>query len=297
MPEFAPTCADDFIVDDLRDAKVADLVTRNVDDMYALAADMGGMGFISYHHAQILHNNALINLNSIEAARKNGVRRYLYASSACVYPEYRQNDVDAPPLKEDQAYPAMPQDGYGWEKLISERVALHYRDDYRMNIRIVRFHNVYGPLGTWTGGREKAPAALCRKIAMAKLANDHTVEIWGDGLQTRSFMYIDDCLGGLERVMESNYQDPLNLGRDEMISIDGLADLIARIAKFEIRIKHVDGPQGVRGRNSDNELCCKILGWEPSITLEAGLAKTYAWIEQQVRRAAPELELTEGRAA
>lgn len=293
LPEFAQTCADEFIVGDLRDPKVAETVSRNIDDVYALAADMGGMGFISCHHAQILHNNALINLNSIEAARKNNVRRYLYASSACVYPEYRQTDVDAVPLKEQDVYPAMPQDAYGWEKLVSERLALHYRDDYKMSVRIVRFHNVYGPLGTWDGGREKAPAALCRKIATAKLTNHPEIEVWGDGLQTRSFMYIDDCLEGLERLMESNYQDPINLGRDEMISINDLAHLITKIAEFEVRLKHVSGPQGVRGRNSDNELCRKVLGWEPSINLEEGLAKTYSWIEQQVRISAPVAANTE----
>jgi len=296
LPEFAPTCADDFIVDDLRDAKVADLVTRNMDDVYGLAADMGGMGFISCHHAQILHNNALINLNTIEAARKNEVRRYLYTSSACVYPEYRQTDIDAAPLKESDVYPAMPQDAYGWEKLVTERLALHYREDYGMNVRIVRFHNVYGPFGTWCGGREKAPAALCRKIATAKLANNPLIEVWGDGQQTRSFMHIHDCLEGLERIMESGYQEPINLGRDEMISIDDLAYLISKIAGYEIEIRHVSGPQGVRGRNSDNELCRKVLGWEPGITLEQGLRSTYAWIEQQVRGSAAELEAGETKA-
>jgi GDP-D-mannose 3', 5'-epimerase len=284
LPEFAPTVADEFIVDDLRDPKVADLVTRNMEDVYQLAADMGGMGFISCHHAQILHNNALINLNMIEAARTSKVRRYLYTSSACVYPEYRQTDVDAAPLKEIDVYPAMPQDAYGWEKLVTEQLVLHYRNDYHMNVRVVRFHNVYGPLGTWQGGREKAPAALSRKVATAKLTSTPEIEVWGDGLQTRSFMHIEDCLEGLERIMDSNYQEPLNLGRDDMISIDDLAYLIANIANYKIRIKHVPGPQGVRGRNSDNELCRKVLGWEPRIPLTQGLTGTYAWIEEQVRQ-------------
>ena len=253
--------------------------------MYALAADMGGMGFISCNHAQILHNNSLINLHTLEAARQNGAGRYLYTSSACIYPEYRQTDVHCAPLKEEDAYPAEPQDAYGWEKLVSERLCIHYREDYGMATRIVRFHNIFGPLGTWQGGREKAPAALCRKIATAKLTGSDEIEIWGDGQQTRSFCYIDDCVTGLYKLMKSDYCQPLNLGQDRMVSINQLADMIGAIAGVRLRKKHVEGPQGVRGRNSDNTRLRKVLEWEPEVSLEDGLALTYVWIEEQVRKA------------
>jgi nucleoside-diphosphate-sugar epimerase len=245
---------------------------------------MGGMGFISGNHAQILHNNALINLHTIDAARVNGVKRYFYTSSACVYPEYKQTETDIAPLKEEDAYPAQPQDAYGWEKLIIERVCTHYREDYGIETRIVRFHNIFGPYGTWDGGREKAPAALSRKIAYAKLTNNPVIEIWGDGLQTRSFCYIDDCLEGICRLMASDRREPLNLGQDRMVTIDELADMIAAIAGFPIVKKHVAGPQGVRGRNSDNTRLREVLKWEPQVSLEEGLARTYAWIEEQVRQ-------------
>lgn len=251
--------------------------------VYALAADMGGMGYISSHHAAILHNNALINLHTIEAARQNGVSRYLYTSSACVYPEYRQNSTAAIPLREEDAYPAQPQDAYGWEKLISERLCTHYREDYGFATRIVRFHNIFGPLGSWDGGREKAPAALCRKVAIAKLKGSDEIELWGDGRQTRSFCYIDDCVEGLHRLMRSDYEEPLNLGQDRLISVDELADLIAAIAGVNLRKSHIPGPQGVRGRNSDNTRLRAMLNWEPQISLEEGLRRTYAWIEEQVR--------------
>jgi len=244
---------------------------------------MGGMGFISAHHAQILHSNALINLHTLEAARTNGVARYLYTSSACVYPEYKQMDVDVTPLKEDDAYPAQPQDAYGWEKLVTERLCLHYREDYGIETRIVRFHNIFGPLGTWEGGREKAPAALCRKVAAAKLTGNPEVDVWGDGEQTRSFCYIDDCVTGLYRLMQSDYAAPLNLGQDRLVTINQLAEMIASLAGVRIVKKHVAGPQGVRGRNSDNTRLRQVLGWEPEISLEQGLARTYAWIEMQVR--------------
>jgi nucleoside-diphosphate-sugar epimerase len=284
-PEYGTTDADQFEIRDLRRWPNCLEATRGIDEVYALAADMGGMGFISNHHAEILHNNALINIHTLEAARINGARRYLYTSSACVYPEYKQTMTDVLPLREEDAYPAQPQDAYGWEKLIAERLCLHYREEHGIETRIVRFHNIFGPLGTWDGGREKAPAALCRKIAIAKLTGNSEIEIWGDGAQTRSFCYIDDCVTGIYKLMRSTYADPLNLGQDRLISIDELADLIAGIADVSILKKHVPGPQGVRGRNSDNTRLREVLGWEPQISLEEGLSRTYAWIEQQVRQA------------
>ncbi len=283
LPEFCPTAADEFELLDLRRWENCLRATRGVDEVYALAADMGGMGFISCHHAQILHNNALINFHTLEAARQNGVRRYLFTSSACVYPEYRQAAPGVTPLKEEDAYPASPQDAYGWEKLIAERLCLHYRQDYGLETRIVRFHNIFGPYGTWEGGREKAPAALCRKIAVAKLTGNPEVEIWGDGEQTRSFCYIDDCVEGIHRLMRSDFADPLNLGQDRMVTINQLADMIAAIAGVSIVKRHVPGPMGVRGRNSDNTRLRQVLNWEPQVSLEEGLARTYAWIEAQVR--------------
>jgi GDP-D-mannose 3',5'-epimerase len=282
-PEFVSTDADEFLRLDLRRWENCLQATRDVDEVYALAADMGGMGFISSHHAQILHNNALINIHTLEAARANAVKRYLYTSSACIYPEYKQMEVDVTPLKEEDAYPAAPQDAYGWEKLIAERLCLHYREDYGIETRIVRFHNIFGPLGTWDGGREKAPAALCRKIAVAKLTENPEIEIWGDGEQTRSFCYIDDCVTGIYKLMESDYAEPLNLGQDRLVSINQLADMIAESAGISIVKKHVPGPQGVRGRNSDNSRLKAVLGWEPEISLEQGLASTYTWIQSHVR--------------
>jgi nucleoside-diphosphate-sugar epimerase len=287
-PEYAPSDADEFELLDLRRWPDCLQATRGVDDVYALAADMGGMGFISQHHAEILHNNVLISTHTIEAARRHGAQRYLYTSSACVYPEYRQTDAQVQPLRETEAYPAAPQDAYGWEKLLTERLCQHYRDDYGMDVRIVRFHNIFGPLGTWDGGREKAPAALCRKIATAKALGVHEIDIWGDGEQTRSFCYIDDCVEGLIRLMDSGYSEPLNLGQDRMVTINELADLVAACAGIDITKRHVPGPQGVRGRNSDNTLLRQVLQWEPQISLEAGLATTYHWIEAQVRRSLDE---------
>jgi GDP-D-mannose 3', 5'-epimerase len=219
----------------------------------------------------------------LDAARENGVRRYLYTSSACVYPEFMQTDANVTPLKEQDAYPAQPQDAYGWEKLISERLCLHYAEDYGMETRIVRFHNIFGPLGTWDGGREKAPAAMCRKIAIAKLTGNPEIEIWGDGEQTRSFCYIDDCLEGIYRLMRSDFRQPINLGQDRMVTINQLAEMIAEIAGVKIARKHIDGPMGVRGRNSDNTLLRQSLQWEPAISLEQGLALTYPWIESQLK--------------
>lgn len=285
-PDFDATKADEFELLDLRRWENSLQATRDVDEVYALAADMGGMGFISSHHAEILHNNSLINIHTLEAARVNGVKRYLYTSSACVYPEFKQLDANITPLKEEDAYPAQPQDAYGWEKLIAERLCKHYREDYSIETRIVRFHNIFGPLGTWHGGREKAPAAMCRKIALAKQTGNPEIEIWGDGEQTRSFCYIDDCVTGIHKLMRSDYHEPLNLGQDRMVTINQLADMVAEVAGIRIIKKHVDGPQGVRGRNSDNTLLRQILGWEPQITLEEGLARTYPWIEAQVTKTA-----------
>ncbi|MDP3919976.1 MAG: NAD-dependent epimerase/dehydratase family protein [Candidatus Omnitrophota bacterium] len=282
-PEFEKSRADEFALLDLRRWENCLKATEGIEEVYAFAADMGGMGFISGNHAQILHNNSLINIHTLDAARENGAKRYFYTSSACIYPEYKQTDANVTPLKEDDAYPAMPQDAYGWEKLVTERLCTHYREDYGLETRIVRFHNIFGPRGTWDGGREKAPAALCRKIATAKLTKNPVIEIWGDGEQTRSFCYIDDCVIGIYKLMRSDFHDPLNLGQDRMVSINELAAMIAKIAGFEIKIKHIEGPQGVRGRNSDNTLLRKTLKWEPAISLEEGLMKTYGWIEEQVR--------------
>ncbi len=283
-PEFSTTDADEFEILDLRRWDACLMATRGVSEVYALAADMGGMGFISAHHAEILFNNSLINLHTLEAARANGIDRYLYTSSACIYPEFLQEETNIAALKESDAYPAMPQDAYGWEKLVSERLCMHYREDYGIETRTVRFHNIFGEKGTWHGGREKAPAALCRKIATAKLSGDHQIDIWGDGEQTRSFCYIDDCVEGIYRLMRSDFHEPLNLGQDRMVSINQLADIIAVIAGITVAKKHVDGPQGVRGRNSDNTKLREVLGWEPAISLEDGLATTYAWIEKEVER-------------
>jgi nucleoside-diphosphate-sugar epimerase len=283
LPEYSVNDADEFELLDLRSADNCLQATRDVEDVYALAADMGGMGFIASHNAVILHNNLLISANTMEAARVNGVKRYLYTSSACVYPEYKQVDANVIPLKEEDAYPAQPQDAYGWEKLVTERLAMHYHQDFGLETRTVRFHNIFGPLGTWTGGREKAPAAMCRKIAMAKLMDTNEIEIWGDGEQTRSFCYIDDTVVGIHKLMRSDYREPLNMGQDRMVTINQLADIVAEIAGINIVKKHIPGPMGVRGRNSDNTRLREVLDWEPAISLEEGLRHTYAWVEDQVR--------------
>jgi nucleoside-diphosphate-sugar epimerase len=285
-PEYALTEADEFLILDLGDRESCDRATESVDDVYQLAADMGGIGYISGNHAHILASTSLININMLAAARDSGASRFLSTSSACVYPEYLQDDPAVTPLKEEDAYPADPQDAYGWEKLVTERLCRHYRQDYGLETRIARFHNIFGPLGTWDGGREKAPAALCRKIAVAKLTGNPEVEIWGDGEQTRSFCYIDDSLSAIYRLMRSDYAEPLNVGQDRMVSINELADIIAEIAGIPIVKVHVDGPQGVRGRNSDNTRVRKVLGWEPEVTLEEGLTLTYRWVEEKVRAAA-----------
>lgn len=282
-PEYKKTDADEFLLLDLRDREAALQATAGVDHVYALAADMGGMGYISSHNGIILYNNATINLNTLESARVNKVKRLFYSSSACIYPEYKQEKADISPLKEEDAYPAQPQDAYGWEKLFTELLAKYYREDFKMETRVARFHNIFGPLGTWDGGREKAPAAICRKVAKAKLSNGNEIEIWGDGKQTRSFCYIDDCVIGIYKLMMSDFAEPLNIGQDRMVTIDQLVDIITEIAGVKLIKKHVEGPQGVRGRNSDNSKLKKVLKWEPKISLEEGLSKTYKWIEEQIK--------------
>ena len=281
LPEFTDVDADEFEILDLRIWDNCLKATSGMDHVYALAADMGGMGFISKNHATILRNNSLINLHTLEAARVNGVSRYLYTSSACIYPEYRQMETEIKPLKEEDAYPAQPQDAYGWEKLMSEKLCEYYQDEYAFDTRVVRFHNVYGPYGSYDGGREKAPAAICRKVARAD--NGSQIEIWGDGEQTRSFCFIDDCVEGIYRLMQSDHTEPINLGRDRMVSINKLAQMIIEISgKTDLALRHVEGPQGVRGRNSDNTRLREVLGWEPSTRLEQGLVPTYRWIDKMV---------------
>ena len=273
--------------DEWRDADLTHLdqafdTLADVDEIYGLAADMGGIGFITQGKAAIVRHNTLINFNSIEAARLNGVKRYFYTSSACAYPGFLQNETDAAPLKEQDAYPADPEDGYGWEKLYFERACRHYYEDYKMETRVVRFHNTYGPLGTYDGGREKSPAAICRKIALSNSGDE--IEVWGDGEQTRSYNYVSDCVEGIYALMRSDYRQPLNLGQDRMISINQLVDMVADIAGKKIYKRHdLTKPQGVRGRNSDNTRVREVLGWEAKVSLEEGLAKTYEWIEAQVR--------------
>jgi GDP-D-mannose 3', 5'-epimerase len=251
------------------------------------------MGFISANHATIMRNNALINIHTLEAARMNGASRYLYSSSACVYPEHLQAEADVAPLKEADAYPANPQDAYGWEKLMAERLCLYYADEFGLETRIVRFHNIYGPYGTYDGGREKVPAALCRKVAAAEPGGE--IEVWGDGEQTRSFCYVDDCVEGIYRLMQSEFREPLNLGSEEMVTVNQLARMIIDVSgKDDITLRHVGGPQGVRGRSSDNRRLREVVGWEPSTTLRQGLEPTYRWIEEQVASRRPLLAATGG---
>ena len=285
-PEFEPPPAHEFELLDLRRREDCLRATEGIDEVYALAADMGGIGYIETNKAAITHNNVLINAQTLEAAHRNGCRRYLYTSSACVYPQYLQDRADVKPLREEDAYPADPEDGYGWEKLFTERLCRHYREDYGLETRVVRFHNIFGPLGTYDGGREKSPAAICRKIALAE--DGAEIEVWGDGEQTRSYCYIDDCVEGIHRLMRSSYAQPLNLGQDRMVTINQLVDMVAAIAGKRIRKRYdLSKPQGVRGRNSDNSRLRAVLTWEPTISLEEGLRRTYTWIEAQVRRARP----------
>jgi GDP-D-mannose 3', 5'-epimerase len=284
QPDFEPSAANEFRVLDLRRWENTLTATEGIDEVYNLAANMGGIGFIESHKAEIMRDSALINLHMIEAARENGARRFLFSSSACVYPGYLQADADVTPLKEEDAYPADAEDGYGWEKLFMERQCRHYFEDYGLETRVVRFHNIYGELGTYDGGREKSPAAICRKIALA--SSEDSIEVWGDGLQTRSYCYVADCVEGIHRLMRSDYRSPLNLGTDRMVTINELVDIVAeiggkRISKRYDRTK----PQGVRGRNSDNTRLREVLGWEPQTSLEDGLARTYAWIEAELSRA------------
>ncbi len=288
-PEFSADHSNEFLLLDLRNFENALMATEGVDQVYSLAADMGGMGFISNNFSLIFHNNMMISTNTLEASRENGVKKYFYSSTACVYPESKQLTENPLPLKEDDAFPASPQDSYGWEKLIHELMCTYYQNDYGIEMRVARFHNIFGPMGTWRGGREKVPAAFCRKVAIAKLTNNPEIEIWGDGNQTRSFCYIDDCVKGIDLFMESDYNKPLNIGQDRMVSINDLADIVSSIAGIKIKKKHIDGPQGVRGRNSDNTMVNRVLGWTPQVSLEDGLLETYNWIEEQVKLYLPQL--------
>jgi GDP-D-mannose 3',5'-epimerase len=283
-PEFAPTAADDFILGDLRDPQVCRYaLDRPFQEVYQLAADMGGAGFVftGDNDADIMHNSALINLNMLEACHRRHVKRIFYSSSACIYPEYNQMDPDNPKCAEDSVYPAAPDSEYGWEKLFSERLYLAFHRNYRMEVRIARYHNIFGPEGAWQGGREKAPAALCRKVAEALDGGD--IEIWGDGKQTRSFLYIDECLEGTLRLTRSDFTGPVNIGSQEMVTINQLADLIIGISGKKLAKRHIPGPQGVRGRTSDNRLIFEKLGWQPTQPLQMGMRITYAWIAQQVQ--------------
>lgn len=283
QPEFEPSDADEFEVLDLRNWENCLIATHNIDEVYNLAADMGGIGYITAYLADITRNNMLINAHMLEASRVNHINKFLFSSSACVYAQNKQQSADVAPLREEDAHPADPEPGYGWEKLFTEQLCKYYCKDHKLDTRIVRFHNVYGPLGTYTGGKEKAPAAISRKVALAR--DGEEIDIWGDGKQTRSFMYMTDCVEGLRRLMASEYREPLNLGTDELISIDGLVDLISGIAgKQLIKLHDLSKPQGVRGRNSDNTRLREVLGWEPTTSLAQGLVPTYRWIEAEVEK-------------
>ena len=280
--EYGNNHADDFTLGDLRDPVVCEaLFDRDIDEVYQLAADMGGAGYIftGEHDAEVMHNSATINLNMVEASRKNGVKKIFYSSSACMYPEYNQLDPDNPTCSEESAYPAAPDSEYGWEKLFSERLYLAYNRNYGIEVRIARFHNIYGPQGTWRGGKEKAPAAVCRKVAESETGE---IEVWGDGKQTRSFLYIDECVEAVRRLMESDFTGPVNVGSEEMIAINDLVKMVAGVAQKDIKIKNIPGPTGVRGRNSDNKLINEKLNWAPSQPLVEGITKTYNWISKQV---------------
>ncbi len=283
-PEFSNTAADEFVVGDLTDPALAIKVAGGIQEVYQLAADMGGAGYIftGEHDAAVMHNSATVNLNMLEAARLNGVRKIFYSSSACIYPEFNQLDPDNPNCAEDSAYPAQPDSEYGWEKLFSERLYFAYMRNHGIQVRVARFHNIFGPEGAWCDGREKAPAALCRKVAEARDGGE--IEIWGDGKQTRSFLYIDECLDGVRRLMESDFPGPVNIGSDEMVGINELGKMIMEIAGKRLSIRNVPGPLGVRGRVSDNRMIRKKLAWAPSRPLREGLQKTYPWILGQVKR-------------
>jgi GDP-D-mannose 3',5'-epimerase len=285
LHEHTETEADDFVVGDLRDPTlVREVVDRRFDEVYQLAADMGGAGYIftGLSDADIMHNSATINLNVVEACRKRTIKRVFYSSSACMYPAYNQEDPDNPVCSESSAYPAAPDSEYGWEKLFSERLFLAYNRNHGMECRVARFHNIFGPEGTWDGGKEKAPAAMCRKIARTNSGG--SIDVWGDGLQTRSFLYVDECVEGTTRLLRSDFQGPVNVGSEEMVTINQLAEIVADIAGKTIHLNHIAGPLGVRGRNSDNRLIREKLNWEPTQALRAGLEVTYQWIEQQVHR-------------
>ena len=287
--DFADSAADEFRIGDLRDPSVVSAAVSGIDEVYQLAADMGGAGYIftGEHDAAVMHNSATINLNTLEFGTRAGVKRFFYSSSACIYPEYNQRDPASPKCSEDSAYPAAPDSEYGWEKLFSERLYMAYARNHGIQVRIARFHNIFGPEGTWTGGREKAPAALCRKVAEAR--DGQSIEIWGDGLQTRSFLYVDECVEGIRRLMDSRFTGPVNIGSEEMVSISTLARMIIDIAGKKLTLLHVPGAIGVRGRNSDNRLIREKLNWAPSRPLQAGLEKTYAWISHQVALSEPVL--------
>lgn len=279
--EFFVPPADEFIIGDLRDQRIVANVVKGIDEIYQFAADMGGAGYVftGGHDADIMHNSSTINLNTLYFGIHAGVKKFFYSSSACMYPEYNQMDPLNPKCSEDSAYPAAPDSEYGWEKLFSERLYLAHMRNYGTEVRIARFHNIFGPEGAWTGGKEKAPAALCRKVATAQDGGD--IEIWGDGQQTRSFLYIDECIEGVRRLMDSDFTGPVNIGSEEMVTIDELASIVMSIAGKALTIKHIPGPLGVRGRNSDNRLIAEELGWKPSMPLRTGLGQTYRWILEQ----------------
>jgi len=282
-PEFEASSADEFMLLDLRNRENCLAAVKGVNEVYSLAANMGGIGFIETHKAEIVHDNILINMHMLEAARLEKVNKFFFTSSACVYPGYKQNSPEVTPLKEEDAYPADAEDGYGWEKLYTERACRHYLEDYGLKTYTVRFHNIYGPLGTYDGGREKSPAAICRKIALAKPVDE--IEVWGDGKQTRSYCFIDDCVEGIYRLMQSDYHQPLNLGTDRLVTIDQLVEIVAKIANKKITKRYdLTKPQGVRGRNSDNNRLRQVLKWEPQVSLEKGLEVTYNWILSQVKK-------------
>jgi len=281
--EFSETEADDFIIGDLRDTGVCrDVTDRPFDEVYQLAADMGGAGYIftGEHDCEVMHNSAMINLNMVDTCSRAGVKKMFYSSSACIYPQYNQTDPNNPRCSEGSAYPAAPDSEYGWEKLFGERMYLAYYRNNGLQVRIARFHNIFGPEGTWQGGREKAPAAFCRKIAETE--DGGAIEMWGDGGQTRSFLYIDECLEGMRKLMDSDFAGPVNIGSEEMVTMNELAEMIMEIAGKKLTVKHIEGPLGVRGRNSDNKLIAEKLGWKPEKKLRDGLEITYRWIQEQV---------------